>query len=317
MADPGEPLDVPAIGARLKAALEGAHRSRQIDVAWFGMGDHPQFDVGLHDLHAFAPALASLRRAGWQPKLRVLTNPPRPDGQRAGAARAGCRCRGRWMNGAPKVRRSCWPGAWWPSSRSTHSPSAPRSRSTAPWTALSAGVQVLSAGLPLYDRLQPLIYRDPVELVDHLQQRRLRLREQTVPDLAAHLLQQADASHEAAGLAGFLKQLRRRPAGGKAVPTLALLHGVRSEKAVHEMAQRARQLSVGGPYANPGLNYDLRLVSDAGGLQVQLGDAALPLLRPELQRALVAATSPTGRRGEGHRLPPAWPRRPPLCSRAH
>ena len=295
LADPAAPIDAQAMSRACAGALERARRTRHIDVAWFGMGDNPYFEVGLHDLHAFAPALAALRRDGWQPTLRILTN------RRAMTTTALERLSRlplpwtleEWSEEAEGTLLAQSLVAFLPVRVQAFSTAKSLNRGV---TALSAGLQVLSSGHALYAPLDPFVYRDPAELVRDLGREHLRVRPETLPALQAALERHAGAGREALALAAFLQQrVQARRPRARSTDTMAVLHGVRSDKVVHEFAQRTRQLSVAGPYANPGLNYDLRFVAHQGRLQAQLGDAALALLKPAHQSALVAATSPAGR----------------------
>ena len=72
--DPIIGFDAERVAALAASKAERARATARIDVVWFGIGDNPYFPVGLHDLVACEPALASLERLGWDVSLRIVTN---------------------------------------------------------------------------------------------------------------------------------------------------------------------------------------------------------------------------------------------------
>ncbi|MCA3242672.1 MAG: hypothetical protein ING89_15370 [Rubrivivax sp.] len=304
MPDPADAIEPATLQAQLQTALERAHSSRRIDLAWFGMGDHPQHPVGLQDLHAFAWALAPLRDRGWQPVLRVLTN------RRAlttAAMERLARLPLPWslqewsLEGEAQLLQDSLV-SFLPVNAQPFSRAKSLNRAV---TALAAGTQVLSVGHALYTPLHDFVYRDAKSLIDDITLRQPKLREATVPAMQSLLEGLCGAQGVARALVGFLQQLPRPAVARRG--RLAVVHGLRSDKPVHEMAQRSGQLSVASPMANPGLNYDLRFVRVGAGVEAQFGEPALAELKRELKTRLRPAVSPTGRAVQALDLAPLAP----------
>jgi hypothetical protein len=301
--DPYDDADATRIALAARRNLEAAHAQRRIAACWFGVGDNPHFEVGLHDLHAFGNALARLQQRGWDVHLSILTNR-----------------RALGVSGLERLQRL--PVRWdldeWTEERerellarslvafipvNAQAFSIAKSLNRA-ISALTAGTQVLSNGYPLYAPLDPFIYGDPSQLLDDLTRHELRLRDATLPALLELLGRIGDPNEEARRCAAFLESHSRRKSAGDtaradeapATARVGVLHGVRSLGAVHQMAQRLKQLSIGSPFAIESLNYDLRFaLGDRGNVVAQLSEAAATALPPTLKRRLTPGTSVTGK----------------------
>jgi hypothetical protein len=72
---------------------------------------------------------------------------------------------------------------------------------------------------------------------------------------------------------------------------------VRTRPDVHRFTQRLRHLSIGSPYSEPALNYDLRfaVAGDGLALELQLSERASAQLSPGYQPLLVAGLSASGK----------------------
>lgn len=299
--DPYDDADATRIAQVARRNLEAAHAQRRVAACWFGVGDNPHFEVGLHDLHAFGEALARLQQRGWDVHLSILTNRRALD-----------------VSGLERLRRL--PLRWdldeWTEERerellarslvafipvNAQAFSIAKSLNRA-ISALTAGAQVLSNGYPLYAPLDPFVYRDPDALLEDLERRELKLREASLPTLLGLLGSIGDPNEEAARCAAFLESHSQRKSAGaaprmsEASACVGVLHGVRSPGVVHQTAQRLKQLSIGSPFAIESLNYDLRFVrGDRGSVVAQLSDTATTALPPALRRRLTAGTSSTGK----------------------
>jgi hypothetical protein len=319
--DPHAGLDTDRIAEAAEKNLGRAMSSRQIEVAWFGNGDNPHFPVGLKDVHAFAPVLHELRGAGMTPRLRLLTN-------RRALTANGLEVLGRlpipwtvdeWSVDAERSLLEESLVAYIPVNAQPFSTAKSLNRAI---SALSCGVQVLSVGYPLYEPLQGLVYSEPASLLSDIVQKRLRLRRETLGILADRFATWADPRREAERLAAFVVETSRRrspelPVGNRS-SGFAVIHGVRSGVEVHELAQRHRQLSIGSPFSNEGLNYDVRLVAGPDSFRVaaELAERAVPRLRADLVSRLEPAVSRSGRPVRRLALDELFPRLSSPISRA-
>lgn len=235
-----------ASGDAIRAKLHRTINEQRLDLAWFGIGDNPYFSVGLSDIAAFGGELASLSRmTGMAIGLTVLTN-------------------ARSLNAGGLQQLASLPLAvdvheWSEAAESTllersfacvlpvgaQSFSVAKSLNRA-ITALSSGNQLLSLGYPLYDELQPFIYRDAQALAGDLAKRNLRVSPERREALIRILEECSGPAVEAARLASFISAL---PIRADEVPgKVALVHGISSTLAINELAQDMGDLTVASPY---------------------------------------------------------------------
>jgi hypothetical protein len=241
-----------------------AASSGVLRVAWFGMGDNPHFDVGLHDLAGGGDHLRALERDGRKVELTVLTN------ERA-LTDAGIRL----IRQLPVSTRI----DLWSEERErklllesllTFIPVAQHgfSRAKSPnrgITALSLGCQVLNTGHSLYGDYSPFVYKNARELTDSLAAQQLKLRPQTLPGLLQLFEAFANPEREAEALAGFLHSL---PAPATAKSPLVVLHGISTPGDQHKCCQRHGGYSVASPLARAKLAWDLGFRLEAGASAV-------------------------------------------------
>lgn len=259
MNDSAEPFDAEVLAETLARKLERAQRLRRIDIGWFGMGDNPMFSVGLADLAAYGSDIDRLRGHGFDVHLSVLTN------QRAMTA----------DNLAP-LRKLATPFTIeeWTVEREA----ALLARSLVSFlpvnaqgfsrvkslnralTALTAGTQVLSSGYPLYEPLEPFVYRCPRQLMADLKQGELLMRSATVRPFCERTLPLADIETETKKLTDFLAGIQspqRLPVQSNA--SFAVIHGQETLGDTHKFAQKQNMLSVASPLCRLNLNFDVRL----------------------------------------------------------
>ncbi len=283
--DPAPAFDVEALAAALVGSRERALSSGAIDVAWFGMGDNPNFPVGLEDLAAFGDGLARLRGPGFDVRLHVLTN---WGAMKADAIRALGRLPIRWEASewseaaeAELLARSYV--AFLPVNAQSFSTAKSPNRAI---TALTAGAQALSVGYPLYAPLGPLVYRDPDAVLHDLLEGAARLRPGTIGQLVETLTLLGDPAEEASRLDRFLAGAsgrRPKPDG----PT-ALVHGRDTTELAHAMAQTLGMLSIASPLTAKRLDYDIeaRIADDGTGIDLFVHERAVGRIDPSLARRL-------------------------------
>jgi hypothetical protein len=179
-------------------------------------------------------------------------------------------------------------------------------------SALTGGAQVLSAGYPLYASLGAFIYRSADALLDDIRRRELLVRRDTLPQMLRLFDDYCDPAREAEDYGGFLatqleRKRKRNPGKPVAVRegSQGVVHGVRTRPDVHRFTQRMRQLSIGSPFSEPALNYDLRFViaDDGQTLELQLSDRACGHLTASLKPLLVPRMSATGKPVQALQLP--------------
>jgi hypothetical protein len=291
MNDPASDLRLQQLPEILTAKVRQVRETGQLMVAWFGVGDNPNFPVGLHDLSAFGGMLRDLGRTGLDVQLRVITNPR--------ALTAGGLELLRDLPVETKV------GEWTEEGEGqlladaflTFLPVNVQPFSTAKSlnravTALSSGCQVLSAGYPLYRQLDQLIYRDPRLLLDDLARDSLRLSAARMPQYRAAMEAFASSGREASRLTEFLS----RVGASEARPTpLVLLHGQATNGAAHKSVEAVGGLSVATPYCTAPLHFDVIFEGAARGLKMLVAQEVSQRLQPELKVKTVPAAAIRGK----------------------
>jgi len=297
--DPYESFDMDAISEALAGKVDETLATGIVHLAWFGVGDNPHFAVGLHDLLAYSCLLNDLRSADLQVELHILTN------KRALNAR-GLEMIERlpvlhtleeWTTDKEAALLKKCLAAFIPVNGQNFSIAKSMNRAV---TALTAGVQVISAGYPLYRKLDDFIYRDPAQLLQDLRHKELRLRPQTLGELDQLFADFADTDKEALKLARFLHALPQKNGSGRSLPeskspTIGIVHGVKSPTDFHKQIQKLGQLSISSPFGTEKLNYDIRFVADGTHILLELEKRLLPLLAPALKESLREGVSGTGR----------------------
>lgn len=285
--DPHDRLDEAEIAASVEEATARARRDRVIRIAWFGIGDSREFQVGLDDVAAFGPHLSAFARRGWSAQLRVLTNPRAMTVER--------------LEGLARL----------PIPHEVEEWSLPRQEALLRWSlltflpvnaqafstvksmnravsALLGGSQVLSVGYPLYAPFEAMIYRNAEAILDDLEDDRLRLRRDSLPVLTGLLARAGDPAIEAAGLAAFLVA-RQAPVPVASGP-LVVAHGCKSAGVVHKTLGQLGALSAAHPFLPaPRFNPDLALIPSPAGPVAELSARGLDQLRPELRAMALPA----------------------------
>jgi hypothetical protein len=264
--DPVSEFDKAAVQLAVEGKLKRAQESRQINLVWFGIGDNPFFPVGLRDLAACAPQLASMERLGWDVKLRIVTN--RRPFEGAGGEVLRPLSIGfdlvEWTEEAEKEALHWATAALLPVNGQSFSVAKSMNRAI---TALNAGCQVLSVGYPLYRRLDKLIYRSATELVSDMDAGRLKLRPETIDALNESFQRMADPKVATAAFVGEARRAvearGRRP---EIQGTLCLIHGRNSTIGLHKLVNSIGGLSVKSIFATAGWNFPVRF--DRAGSEI-------------------------------------------------
>jgi len=277
MNDPAPSESFASALASAERKLAEARDSRQIRLCWFGVGDNPYFPVGLADLASYASVLAMLSATGFDVRLKVVTN------ERALSAnglsmltRLPVRTEiEQWSEQAEQDALEEAFAAFIPVSAQPFSVGKSLNRAV---TALSAGCQVLSAGYPLYEALDPLIYRDPAVLLRDLERGTMRFSAKSQSKHRRVLESCASAETEATKLAAFLKGLDPQSSGDPRA--LCLIHGHSTRLEAHSFVRQANGLSVASPYCSAPFDFDVIFRGAPSGLSMLVSKSAEGRLLP-------------------------------------
>lgn len=292
MNDPAADLHLQALPKLLESKSRQGRASRQLTVAWFGVGDNPNFPVGIHDLASFASALLPLASTGMDVRLKVLTN------ARALTAAGLAQLRDlplrvsidEWSEARERELLDESFAVFLPVNGQPFSTAKSLNRAV---TALTAGCQVLSAGHPLYPQLDSLIYRDAAAMMADLDQDKLRLSPVRMDAYRDAMAAYATASTEAEGLLAFLRNIERpAPQEGP----LVVVHGHSTNGVAHKMAQAIGGLSVASPYCTTPMGFDVVFQGRAKGLGMLVSEKAMKRLRPDMGARVGASSIHAGKK---------------------
>ncbi len=287
--DPFGQFDPTALREKVQRKLELMHETGILHVAWFGIGDNPDFPVGLTDLVAYGGQLSKLRASGFDVQLDILTN------RRAMGTRSLKMLRRlpvpytltEWSEEREAELLDHCPVCFLPVNAQSFSVVKSLNRAV---TALTAGTQVLSAGFPLYESLSPFVYRSPKQLVVDLKDRRPRLRQETLSSFEHLMSSHASPSAEASKLATFLEGVSRSPATrSSSHSSLAIIHGHESSGEIHKFIKRMDGISIATPFTRQKLNFDIRFIwrKVGSGMEMLISKEKRSLLAPEVADHLV------------------------------
>jgi hypothetical protein len=292
--DPFGTFDVAAIARSTAEAAACARAQKKLSVGWFGIGDNPQFSVGLDDLFAFSGELLAARRAGYAIELNLLTNlRSMSDARMEMLARLPVPYHlEEWTPAreAALIARSTL--CFLPVNAQPFSVVKSLNRGV---STLTGGSQILSVGFPLYDLIGEFVYRDMATFIADLEADRLRLRAETIPDLEALMARYGSVAHEVEGLFTFLLDLRA-PSPVPATRTVAVVHGLNPVEAVHKALPGLGALSVASFNTRGTLNFDIAPEPRGknGSVVLTLSKAGLGALRKPLRaRAMPVGSSHT------------------------
>lgn len=281
--DPVPSFDPEAVAAAVDRKAARARATGVLDLGWFGMGDNPYFAVGLDDLAAWGGAFAELRGTGFEPRLRILTNPRALTPRTVEAiARLPVPVRlDEWNLEAEAALIAESVAVFLPVNAQPFSTVKSLNRAI---TALTGGAQVWTAGYPLYERLEALLYHSASDVARDVASGELRLRRATLAQLTDLLGREGDPALETGRLTAFLSSLDRAslsPVKAGEPVAWAVIHGVRSSSPIHEWGQSSGVLSVASPFTDLKLNFDLRFEQGPGPtLWAVLSERACGFLAP-------------------------------------
>jgi hypothetical protein len=291
--EPGErPVDILDLVER---KIADALTSRQLKLAWFGVGDNPFFSVGLTDLASFAPMLTELAIAGFDLELTVMTNARalKSDGLEL-ISKLPLKVKiVEWREDSERALLSDAFAVFLPVNAQRFSAAKSLNRAI---TALSFGCQILSAGYPLYHALGEFIYREPAELLADLLTGSMRFSRSSFGYYRVVVGTLASAEAEAQSAVRFLRSLGSRASNASAVP-IALVHGVGTIGTAHKMVQALGGLSIASPFSTAPLGYDVIFQGETvSEMRMLVSEKAARRLQFRFRHRLRSSNEVSGRR---------------------
>lgn len=278
--DPGPPIDIDRLQEHLLEKRSHAVATGSIRLGWFGMGDNPQFPVGISDLAAYAGAISALSAGHFAVELSILTNVRALDAERLTmiSSLPVAATIDEWSEKgeADLLRKSLV--CLLPVNAQAFSTAKSLNRAV---TALSSGAQVLSLGYPLYAPFDAFIYRDPAELLDDLSAGQLRLSNASLEGFYNRLDEMASINREAKGLVALLQRVKSIP---ECHGLIYLIHGAGTNDAAHKAVQAVGGLSVAAPFCTAQLGFDVYFRTKPGlSFSILVSDRAMARISAEFR----------------------------------
>jgi hypothetical protein len=286
MNDPGPMIEWGNVRAAIREKRLIAYDKKKLTICWFGIGDNVYFPVGLVDVASFGNTLTPLRGHGYDVELKILTN------QRAmtpGSLSALRRLAipytiDEWTLEKEDKLLAESLACYLPVNAQNFSIVKSLNRAV---TALTAGVQVISIGYPLYKSLSPFIYGDPENLLADIESDQLALREETLPDLEQLVNEMANPAAEAGKLVEFLcarqtKKVHHTSSLTTVQPLpVAIIHGKETSQDVQLFAKQTGALTIKSPFCTKELDFDIRFEfkNESQELEVYVSPWVVPLIK--------------------------------------
>lgn len=181
-------------------------KTKVLNVVWFGMGDNPDFKVGLNDLIAFKQQLLPLKKKPFKLKLTVLTNlrSLKPNTLKALRSFGDSISIELWSEKAEKEILKEASVCFIPVNYQSFSTVKSLNRCV---TAFTYGCQVLSPGFNLYSDLDKYVYRNVDDLICDLKSGVLKLNINDIVEFKRTLLTKTDPFNETKSVIRFLTNI--------------------------------------------------------------------------------------------------------------
>jgi len=285
--DPFESFDENKVTELVASKWEKLKSTKQLELAWFGMGDNPYFTVGLQDLVRFGRgAIKGLLNHGYEIKLSILTNLRALDSDLLAE-----------INSLPcKTDIELWSEekeeALLRSAHFSIIPVNTQSFSVVKSlnrvvTALKHGTNVLSLGYDLYAPFSNWLYRDTNSILQALDEGELLVNEHTIGKLKSDLKSFSCPETEAKNLQLFLENtiVSSSVVENNNLYKNVVVFGQQFSGDTYRLSKKFKWLTVGSPFASSKLNYDIWLKIDKkGNLAVFVSSKIIG----ELDRKMVA-----------------------------
>ena len=296
--DPYDSFDKNTIANKLKDKITLCHKTKRINIAWFGIGDNPHFNVGLNDLHSYSYFLNKFVFSDYTIELNILTNRRAltVDGLEKLTKLPLSYSLDEWTIEKEKELLDKSLLAFIPVNAQNFSIAKSMNRAV---TTLSSGTQVLSAGYPLYSKLEEFIYRSPDKLLLDIDKGLLLLRKERLDKLNKIFNECSSLDLEVKKLYSFLydkisakKNNTLKKSKENDDFLIGIIHGVSSPIKIHKHTQKLHFASVGTPFSGEKLRYDVYFyVSAENILCVQLTDKMLNFLEDTFLKKITTTVS--------------------------
>ena len=238
---------------------------------------------GLSDLAAHGAILNALQRSGMDVELNVLTNARALDAHGLSLInqlpfRASIQ---EWSEDRERDHLSKAFACFLPVSAQAFSVAKSLNRAI---TALSAGCQAISVGYPLYEPLDPFIYRNLTSFLSDLTRNQMRHSAHSAGNFVSILQTLASPAAEARAFVNFLEGLT--PPAADFSTNVVLVHGHEANGAAHRMIRSIQGYSAASPYCTTELEFDVIFREQLRRPVMFIAHKVVGRVRPEVRRRL-------------------------------
>jgi hypothetical protein len=242
----------------VKKKIKWFIKNKTVNIAWYGMGDNPYFDVGLDDLISYIGEIERLQYSiynlNYIVSLEILTN-----------KRALTLTNLKKLNGLNiKYTIHEWTKekedelltrallVFLPVSYQAFSKVKSLNRAL---TALCSGANVFSVGFPLYQCINSWIYTDGDNFIKDLSKNELKLNNFNIKKMLTDISKVSDVELEAVMLTNYLNSVKLR---GNSKNYLYITHKNPDIK-LHKILSKHGHISAATEFCNKNFNFDLQI----------------------------------------------------------
>jgi len=272
--DPWVPTPISELKKSINEKQDYFRSTGLIDIAWFGIGDNPYFPVGLEDLVTCTDELVKFSDRGHNVRLHILTNRRAltPDAMAMLTRLPVPYTIDGWsLEKESALLKKCIV-CLLPVNAQNFSIVKSLNRAI---TALSAGVQVISTGYPLYESLNPFIYYDVPVFMDDLEKQLLLLRATTVSDFHELMNINANPHAEVEKLLDFLDSVIVRTRKSYRQLSVnkteyAIIYGKESTEDIREFSRKVGAITISSPFCKQNAKCDIQFIYDEKSIQIEM-----------------------------------------------
>lgn len=283
--DPVDVFSIESLSEDLDKKFLKLRQTKILNVAWFGIGDNPNFSVGLQDLVAYSYELSLLSKYEYEVKLFILTNLRSLTAEnlhKLSNISVPYQIEEWTVEREHALLRDCYL-SFLPVNAQNFSRAKSLNRAL---TALTHGTQVFSVGFPLYESLNEFIYRNADSIINDIRRATPLLRRSTSSLFFQLIETLGSANVELERLIKFTEGIQFFDNYPNA--KFAVVHGKESSGDIHKFTQRYGCLSIGSPFATMKLNFDVRFIfSDDLELIVLINSKKMNLVKVEYIKEFV------------------------------
>lgn len=252
---------------------ERLRESKKISILWYGIANNPNFPVGVEDLYAFRSSLQDFLDRGYSVDLTVLTNLSKLSIKQLGYLKhlpVPCKTV-EWSEEQEVNYLRESDICFLPVNGQSFSKVKSLNRAV---NAISLGCNVLTSGYDLYQPLDSLLYKSAAEYMRDMEKSLTKVSSNNLYLVQKVLNEFASPLAEAEKLVKFLSSCLSDKVEENINEPLhnrkGILFGKTFSQDTYKFVLKHGNISIGSPFSNKKLNFDLQFLFDKSGENIEL-----------------------------------------------